>query len=146
MIQHVSNTNRVGMIWKLLESRHVLTRLHLDSLSWFHTDFVSVAQHDWRSLQAMGALAWTQHQPTCLALALISCQTRCAGASQDSLETEPLANHATTLRTMNTSTGHHAPVVLRQRCARKLQQTAKQLASVQGTMNAWATFVAAPRH
>ena len=100
----------------------------------------------WRFLQAMGALAWTQHQPTCLALALISCQTRCAGASQDSLETEPLANHATTLRTMNTSTGHHAPVVLRQRCARKLQQTAKQLASVQGAMNAWVTRVAAPRH
>ena len=90
--------------------------------------------------QAMGALAWTQHQPTCLALALTSCQLRCVGASQDSLEKEPIAYHVAANRTAKISIGHTAPLVLRQRCSRKLLQ---QLASV---LNAGVRCVAAPHH
>lgn len=108
----------------------------------FTVFLATVAQH-WRFLQVMGALAWTQHQPPCSALALTSCQTRCVGASQDSLEKESLAHHATTLRTIQTSIGHHALLVLRQRCARKLVQRAKKLASVQRAVNPWAMRVAA---
>ena len=150
-----------GNCWKAVVASPDFTKFHADLSYHCHSQSCNMSSALWsangsglphslllaaqhrRFLQAMGALAWTRHQPTCLALAPISCQTRCVGASQDSLEKESLAHPATTLRTIQTSIGHHALLVLRQRCARKLVQRAEQLASVQSAVNPWAMRVAA---
>ena len=101
-------------------------------------------EHPGHSLQAMDAMAWTQHQPTCLALVGTSCLTICACASRDSLEKEPIAHLATILRTMETSISRFAKLVPLKCLQIKLVQKnvpTRQLAGAHRAANAWAKCV-----